>query len=445
MLYDLHLAWRNIRSRPVQTLIASLVIAAAIALAVAVTLLSDGLREGIKQASDPFGVLVVGAKGSGQQLVLSTLLLRGAPVGNIDYHIYEELSEDERVTLAVPLAMGDNVGGARIIGTNDNFFELRRDLRQPPVFQLAQGELFDEDYEAILGSRAAASLGLQIGDRFFPQHGVEPGLAGDEHDIPHTIVGTLEPTNSAYDNAILTTLGSVWAVHEEGPSLLSGPELDLPAADEEGEEHGGEEHGDEEHGGEEHGDEEHGGEEHVDAGQITAVLVQPVGFVESNLLWQEFYTGTEAQAAFPGGELGELFDLLSQGQQLLNITGWLAGGMAALTLLLAIYSATLAREQAIAIMRSLGASRASVFRIVLFEALLVALLGLVLGRVLGQAAALAVAGSITGQSAVPVPVSWLVQWEVWLWLLLPALALAAGALPAALAYRVHPVEKLFST
>ena len=425
MLYDLHLAWRNIRSRPVQTLIASLVIAAAIALAVAVTLLSDGLRRGIIQASDPFGVLVVGAKGSGQQLVLSTLLLQGTPVGNIDYHIYEELSEDERVALAVPLAMGDNVGGARIIGTNDNFFELRRDLRQPPVFRLAQGELFDEDYEAVLGSQAAAELGLQIGDRFFPQHGVEPGLAADDHDIPHTIVGTLEPTNSAYDNAILTTLGSVWAVHEEGPSLLSGPNLELPAAGEE--------------------EEEHADEEHADEGQITAVLVQPTGFMEQNLLWQEFYTGTEAQAAIPGGELGELFDLLSQGQQLLNITGWLAGGMAALTLLLAIYSATVAREQAIAVMRSLGASRTSVFRMVLFEALLVALLGLLLGRLLGQAAALAIAASITGQSAVPVPVPWLVQWEGWLWLLPLALALLAGALPAALAYRIHPVEKLFST
>ena len=47
---------------------------------------------GIIRASDPFGVLVVGAKGSGQQLVLSTLLLQGLPVGNIDGHIYAEFA-----------------------------------------------------------------------------------------------------------------------------------------------------------------------------------------------------------------------------------------------------------------------------------------------------------------------------------------------------------------
>lgn len=30
------------------------------------------------------------------------------------------------------------------------------------------------------------------------------------------------------------------------------------------------------------------------------MLVQPIGFVEQNLIWQEFYAGTETQAAFRG-------------------------------------------------------------------------------------------------------------------------------------------------
>jgi hypothetical protein len=38
------------------------------------------------------------------------------------------------------------------------------------------------------------------------------------------------------------------------------------------------------------------------------VLVQSVGFVEQNLIWQEFYASTEAQAVFLGQELGGLFD-----------------------------------------------------------------------------------------------------------------------------------------
>ena len=85
-------------------------------------------------------MLVVGAKGSSQQLVLSTLLLQGTPVGNIAGHIYTELRADPRVALAVPIAMGDNVGGARIVGTDEHFFDLRPSQQEPPAFQLAAGQ-----------------------------------------------------------------------------------------------------------------------------------------------------------------------------------------------------------------------------------------------------------------------------------------------------------------
>ena len=63
MLYDLKIAWRNLSSRPIQTLVTILVVALAIALSVTVVHLNDGLRRGIVRASDPFGMLVIGAKG----------------------------------------------------------------------------------------------------------------------------------------------------------------------------------------------------------------------------------------------------------------------------------------------------------------------------------------------------------------------------------------------
>ncbi len=210
MMYELKIAWRNLLSRPVQTL---------------VTITRDGAGGGAGGdgdpsqrwpaarhhpcASDPFGVLVVGAKGSSQQLVLSTLLLQGLPVGNIDGHIFAELRDDPRVALAVPVAMGDNVGGARIIGTDRRFFELRPSLQEPPAFQLAEGRSFDADFEAVLGSRAAAELRLAIGDRFRPQHGVTRGLESDTHAEVHTVVGILQPSNTPFDNAVLTRVDSV--------------------------------------------------------------------------------------------------------------------------------------------------------------------------------------------------------------------------------------------
>ena len=414
MMYELKIAWRNLLNRPVQTLVTITVIALALALAVTVTHLNDALQRGIIRASDPFGVLVVGAKGSGQQLVLSTLLLQGLPVGNIDGHIYAELRDDPRVALAVPVAMGDNVGGARLIGTDRRFFDLRPSQQEPPSFMLAEGRLFEADFEAVLGSRAATELGLRVGDRFQPQHGVERGLEGDNHAEVHTVVGILQPSLTPFDNAALTTVDSVILMH------------------------GAAEHADTPHDGAESDD--HG---QVAGGQVTAVLVQPTGFIEANEIWREFYTGAEAQAVFPGRELGSLFDLLNQGQEILIVVGYLAAVMAALTLFLAIYSATESRQQLLAILRGVGASRRTVVLVVLVETVLIALLGALLGRMLGYGTASVIAAEITRQSAIPLAVSYLGNLEAALWLAPLLLGILAGLLPAWQAYRVNVVEKLF--
>lgn len=98
--------------------------------------------------------------------------------------------------------MGDNVGGARIIGTDRRFFELRTSQQAAPTFQLVSGRLFETDFEAVLGNRAAAALGLQLGDRFQSQHGVELGLEGDNHAEVHTVVGILQPSSTTIETII---------------------------------------------------------------------------------------------------------------------------------------------------------------------------------------------------------------------------------------------------
>jgi len=456
-MYELKISWRNLLNRPVQTLVTIIVIALALALAVTVTHLNDALQRGIIRASDPFGVLVVGAKGSSQQLVLSTLLLQGVPVGNIDGHIYAELNADPRVTLAVPIAMGDNVGGARIIGTDRRFFELRATQQAAPAFQLAAGRLFETDFEAVLGSRAAATLGLHLGERFQPQHGVEHGLEGDNHADIHTVVGILQPSSTPFDNAAFTTVDSVILMHtEHAPAQLAAAEgaaisteSGAHAEAAETDEHAAEQNDadqahatEDEHSasGEQGADHDH---EHVASGRVTAVLVQPTGFIEANELWRDFYTGTEAQAVFPGRELGSLFDLLNQGQEILIVVGYLAAMMAALTLFLAIYSATESRQHLLAILRGVGASRRTVVLVVVIETILMALLGAVFGRALGYGAAILIATEIMRRSAIPISITYLGNLELVLWLAPLLLGGLAGLLPAWQAYRVNVIEKLF--
>lgn len=440
MRYDLQVAWRNLRNRPIESLVPILVVALAIALSVAVFALSDGAEEGIVQASDPFGVLVIGSAGSGQELVLSSILLQGNPIGNIPYAIYEDLANDvERVQLAVPLAFGDSYRGYRIIGTNENFFALRTSQLAPPAFQFAQGRMFAEfegpaqhtgddpqgdEHEAVakaevvLGAQVAAQTGLGIGDTFFGTHGIGIGIAENRHDnLEFEVVGILHPSRTAYDTAIYTPYRAVWAVHDQpaasdlptsGQTLLVEEQAAAPVAD-----------------------------------QMTVVLVLPTGFVEQNQIAQQFYLDPTLQAAFPGEELGALINLLNQGQQVLEVVGYMVLFIAGMTLFLSMYSAVLARQQSIAIMRGLGNNRLSIARIIIIETLIVSVVGALVGRVLGYGLALLIAQVYSAQSAIPIPIRFLPELEAILWGLSIIVGILAGLIPALMAYRVNVVERLF--
>ncbi|MEO0565014.1 MAG: ABC transporter permease [Chloroflexota bacterium] len=179
--------------------------------------------------------------------------------------------------------------------------------------------------------------------------------------------------------------------------------------------------------------------------RLTSILVAPTGFVETNQIWQDFYVDTRAQAVFPGEELGRLFDLLQQAEQVLTVIGYLVLVIAALTLFLSIYSVTRAQQHEIAIMRSVGGSRATIFRVVMLQALLITLIGALLGRLVGYGAAASAAFIIANQSEIPISIGFLTDLEPTLWVLTLVVGVIAGLVPAMLAYRVDVVDNLFAT
>lgn len=420
MIYAAQLAIRNIRLRLVQSLLTILVVGLAVGLTIVVVVVADAVRNGVVRASDGFGVLVVGPKGSSQQLVLNSILLQDAPVGVMSSEVFTELEQSEPTAVIAPLAMGDNVNGALIIGTDQNFFQLRPSAGEPPLFKMAGGRLFTSDFEAVLGSEAARGLTLQIGDRFYSAHGFGRGLSTDVHkQTPYTIVGVLAPTHTPYDRAVFTTVDSIWTAHA-GESGAAGAQTNP------------------------------GAEQALDAmtavrGQLTAALVMPYGLPLSEIytIAQETNNGTLAQAVFPGAELGKLFNLMDSGQVILQMIGWLTLAMASITILLSLYAATLARQQEIAVIRSLGANRVTVFIMTLLEAIALALAGVVLGLLLGHAIAAELGQLITQRSAIVVETRILWQQELVLLLLPLLLGILSGLLPAIMAYRVNVIERLF--
>lgn len=405
------IAWRNMWTRPIQTILTTLIVAAGVGLAIAVVSLAAGLRHGLTVAGGPFEI-VVGPKGSATQLVMSSVLLQDTPIGNMTYADYQKLSNDTRVRDAVPLGMGDNVHGLRIIGTTPAFFQIAVTQDRGPFYQLTGGRLFSADFEAILGSSAAQQLQLNIGQQFVSSHGTLESANEDEHaSFPYTVVGVMAPTGTPADLGIYVPLSSYWHIHEG--SHGAAPE-------------------------------QHGANEAPDADAgVTAVLVRGASISATYQIYQEINAGRDLQAALPGMVLTQFLDLLGQGQRTLGFVTYVALIMAAASIALALYSAVLARQRDTAVLRALGARRAIVLRVALWEALLLSCIGVGIGALIGHATALLIGALIATRSALAVPPS-IDSGEALILLAMILLGLVAGLLPALRAYHTPAAKVLAS-
>ena len=97
----------------------------AIALASALLLSVERLRENARAsyANALSGTdLIVGARGSGLQLVLHAVFRVGEPVAPLRWASYTQLAADPAVAWSVPLSLGDSHRGFPVLGTNADYF-----------------------------------------------------------------------------------------------------------------------------------------------------------------------------------------------------------------------------------------------------------------------------------------------------------------------------------
>lgn len=152
--------------------------------------------------------MIIGPAGSSTQLAMNTMFFTDEPLGNISYDYVEELQHSGMVNSVVPFTMGDSYNGVKIVGTSADYLEGKR---------LKSGEMFDEVFEAVIGSAVAERFHLELGDQMVTSH----GLTGSGHaheSSPLTVCGVLAKTGTAYDNVIFTACESVWAVHDHEES-----------------------------------------------------------------------------------------------------------------------------------------------------------------------------------------------------------------------------------
>src|SRR6266851_1862009 len=166
----LTVALKYLQGRLVASVLTAVSIALGVGLVVASVLVTGGIKEGFIAGTTDYN-LIVGAKGSPTQLVLSVIFRMDLATPNIEYTTYRDLQQDSRVEVAVPVVVGDAYQGFRYVATNSAYFAAFPWRRK--TFALSAGRLYADDpsndptYEALLGSEAAGRTGLRIGDRFY--------------------------------------------------------------------------------------------------------------------------------------------------------------------------------------------------------------------------------------------------------------------------------------
>jgi putative ABC transport system permease protein len=392
-----------LRARSLSTALNVLLLALGVATITLLLLATSQLEDRMQR--DARGIdLVVGAKGSPMQIILSSIYQLDVPTGNISWKQAQEIARHRAVKKTIPLALGDNHRGFRIVGTNHDYVAHYG-------ARLAQGDLWQAPLDAVLGSEVASTTGLAVGATFVGAHGLS-GRAGEHmhEDKPYRVVGVLAPSGTVVDRIVLTDVASLWAVHADQHDIKDVARIAELLPDDEKE--------------------------------LTALLVQYATPLAAAMLPRYINQNSDMQAASPAYETARLFNIIGVGVDVLRGFALVLIFAAGLSVFIALYNALNERRYDLAVMRTLGASPARLLLLMLFEGLLLALIGAVLGIVLGHALTELLGFALAQAKQVTVTGWAWVNAELWLVVMALAVGAAAALLPAWRAYRTDVAATL---
>lgn len=387
----LKISWKSVWSKPLSSALNVILVAFGVGILTILLLASTQIEEKLNNNSKDID-LVVGAKGSPLQLILSSIYYIDFPTGNIPLKEAKALMQNPFVKRATPLALGDNYNGVRIVGTDTNFISLYG-------LKIRAGKFWQANMEATIGANVAEEQKLKVGDTFYGAHGLTENK--DLHkEHAYKVAGILTLQGNVTDNLILTNVGSVWEMHGEH---------------------------------EEHEAEEAHTESDEDK-ELTALLIQYRSPMAVVMFPRMVNQGTNLQSASPAVESTRLFSLIGVGVDTLQWFAILIMFIAAISVFVNLYNSLKERSYDLAIMRTLGATRAKLFVIVTLEGLILTIIGSLLGLALGHLA-LQLIGHYQESSQAKLTGMVLLPLEGYLLLAGLGIGIFASIIPALQAYR----------
>ncbi len=394
------IVFRSLRQHALSTIVTALSIALAGGLLMSVWVVkeqSQAIFTGVNGGFDA----ILGARGSKLQLVLNAIFHLEASPGNLAWSDYEDIKNNPSVANAIPIAVGDNYLGYRLVGTVSELFTNVEYAPGKHYSVKPGGAFFDpERREAVVGSFVAQKLHLKPGDTFHPFH----GLIFDEknqHSETYVVVGVMEPSNTPADRVIWIPLAGIQTMSGHDPKYAT---------------------------------------------DVSAVLVKlRGGSAATGFRMDQLYNkqGNRLTFAWPIGQvMADLFNKIGWFDRVLGLVSYLVALVATASILASIYNSMNERRREIAILRALGARRRTIFGAILLEAASISALGMIVAFGFYVAIMTGVTTVIRAQTGVvldPLKFNLVMLWAP---AALIGLGALAGIVPAIKAYRTHVAEYL---
>ena len=357
--------------------------------------------------------MVVGAKGSPLQLILSAVYHIDSPTGNISFEDAKKIKNNRMVGSSIDLLYGDNYKGYRIVGTEEKFLELYN-------AKIKEGRKWNNPLEVVVGSKIHTKLNISIDDELISSHGLRE--TGEQHsDQLFKVVGLLEPSNSVIDQLIVTSPESIWDLHDDHDH------------DEEHEHDHDEEH-------EHDHDEEH--EHNDDDKEITAMLIKfksPMNIIQFP---RQINENTNLQAAVPSYEISRLFKLFGFGIETLTYLAYLIIIVSGFSLFINLFNSMRERKYEMALIRTLGSSRRQLSMMIIFESLILTTVGFFIGLLVSRLGVMFVSSLMEESLNYNLNSFGILNEELWLLVLSIFIGLVSSIIPALQVYNLNISETL---
>ncbi len=328
-------------------------IALSVVLFLGVERLRKGARDGFTNTISKTD-LIVGARSGPLNLLLYTVFHMGSPTNNIHYSTYQKLKKNPMVGWTIPISLGDNYKGYRVVGTNEDFFRYYK-YRGNESIKLKEGKPFKGIFDVVLGSQVAKELGHKLGDRIIISHGLSKNALYKHNESPFKITGILDKTSTPVDRGVYVSLYGIEAIHigwETGApneDKLVNPETIT--------------------------------KDDIKIAQITSFLVGAKNRILTLRLGR--YIGTYEDepllAIIPGMALQQLWKTMGYVEQTLFLVSLCVLVVGLLGIIISLYTSINERRREMAILRSLGAGPASILGLLVYESGLLVFLGSLLG------------------------------------------------------------------